>query len=670
MRTRGASHRWWAALAACSSALAAACSAAPPAPAKNDEAIKVVGTAEPAGGGVVTGDVDVSPVPAPGEVVMHLRWKSPATTASTAAALAGLAPSDVHERLRAVVRELVREELGDKVDPELFHDNVHLEAPIDAVLIADTSKGGQVPDLVYALSLGLTSLERALGASRGKPQELARGVWQIGTEDQWGTPCAVAAAAGEAPARLVCADSATALQRVAAFTARNIATLPEPKSDVRLQLELRGVLDKYGRQWANQARGLPVLIEEFKRNVPKFDTALIDVADALAAEAAALTEDLDSIAVDIGLDPNQGAELAFELELAGSRSWLAKTLIDGADRAGPAPAITWRLPASAEFVGWGISGDPQRLDPLLKTGRDMLEGFLEAEQFGAVADREAIAKLLRRVQKGSYVATTMASGHFPPSTAAAGTQKTIADLAGDVVGWYLLGFDEPPAEVTKWLDEGIKVYNRAAVQQWLKAEMGSSARHLPVLKKVTAPAGLGGGAMAVEITVPQIEDPLANQSNPPNGGAPQLVDVKATVLVMGDGNRTWLGLALDGKSLAQLMQGLKGTGGTTLASRPGLDRMKTESHAGGALTSIDGVVGMVTPIIHAIMSVPGVGVGGIGQQVLSMLQQMPNQGKTPIVMFADRVAGSAPKVRWSLSVPKGSIEDIGFLVRGAASLIP
>jgi hypothetical protein len=652
--------------------VASACGGTPPKGTSPHGEVKVIATADPdVDDDGPIGQVDVSPVTPPGELVVHLRWKNPGASANAAASLAGLASVEMNASVQAIVRELVRDGLSDKVDADAFRDHVSLEAPVDVVLIADVQQGGQVPEPIYAVSVPLTSLDRALAASRGRPQQLAPGVWQIGTEDQWGEPCAIAAAAGKAPARLVCADSTTDLQRVAAYTARNVASLPEPPRDLRIDIKLRGLLDKYGRQWANQARGLPVLVEEFKRDVPKFDTALMDAADALAAEAANLIHDADSLVIDAGIDAQKGADVSVQLKFAGAQSWLVKTMIDGADQAGPAPAITWQLPASAQFVSWGKSGDPQRFDPIVKTLHDLLEGFLEAEKFGTAADRDAIAKLLRRVQKGSYVASTMATGHFPPSAPAAGGSKTLADIASDVVGWYLVGVDEGPAEMTKWLEDAVKAYNRAGVQQWLKTQAAANgnAQNLPVVKKVAAPAGLGAGSMAVEIIMPQIDDPLSAAN--PNATGPTKVDIKATIVLMADGKRTWLGMALDTASLAKLMQGLKGTGGTTLATRTGLDRMKTESHAGGSLASIDGMLGMVTPIIQAIIVAPGTGsISPIAQQALGLLAGMPNQGQTPILMFADVQAGSAPTLSYSLSVPKESFQDLAHLVKGALKLIP
>ena len=51
---------------------------------------------------------------------------------------------------------------------------------------------------------------------------------------------------------------------VAAFVARNIASKESSKHDMSLDVSVRGLLDKYGDQWANQALGLPVLVEEAK----------------------------------------------------------------------------------------------------------------------------------------------------------------------------------------------------------------------------------------------------------------------------------------------------------------------------------------------------------------------------------------------------------------------
>lgn len=606
----------------------------------------------------------VAPVKAPGEVVLHVRWANPSATAATMAGYANLPAGKVNDGLSQAVRELIRDGLSGKVDVNAFANLVRTDAPIDLVMIADMDTDGQVPEPMFAISVGLSSVQAALDASKGKARKISDGTWEIGTQDKWGEPCAVAAAMGTAPARLVCGERKAHVEKVAAFVARNIAAKNDPQHDIRVEVSLRGLLDKYGRQWQNQAKGLPVLVEEGKLGIAKFDQALMDAADAVAAEAGALIHDADSFVMDVGIDATKGAHVGVQLKFAGQQSWLVQTMLDGSQNKGPAPEIVWQLPASSDYAAWGTSGDPQRFDGIIAAGRAMLEGAMEHEGVGTAADRKAIGELVRLVSKAKHVPTVHAAGHFPNVNT---NPSSITHVIDDVVGWYLFGFDDKPAEVKKWLQDAVKVYNRPSLQKLMKDELGSSdAKHLPKVKSIATPPGLGAGGLAIEVTVPDLEDPFGKSAN---ATKPKTVDVTMYLVMMGDADRTWIGIAGNKLELIKLMAGLKGTGTATLAGRADLARMKNESHQGGAFTSLTGVVGMVKPIIYAMMSSPGAGSSaGMGQEVLKILEQMPNKGATPILMFADAVPGARPSVTWSLDISRGTLTDIGFVGENALKM--
>ncbi len=609
---------------------------------------------------------DVSPVAAPGEVVVHLRVKNPHGTLSTLASYANVPGGRANTLIAQGLKGLLRDGLDAKVDVDAFAELVVTDAPLDVVVIADMSQEGQVPEPMLAFSLGLSSVPAALSASKGH-KKLANGVWEIGTQERWGDPCVVAAAAGKAPARLICGERKKHLEKVAAFVARNVPTRPDSAHDLRVEVSLRGILDKYGRQWANQAKGLPVLMGEAKIGIPKFDQALMEAADAVAEEAGALIRDADAFVLEVGVDETKGADVAVQLRFADSQSWTVQALTDGQGAGGPAPEIVWKVPAESEHVFWGRSGDPARFQPALAIGRALLEGAMEKEKLGTAADRQAIASLLRVVQQGKHVPSVVALGHFPGAT----TPKNITDIVGDAMGWYLMGFDEKPAEVKKWLEDAVKVYNRPTLQKVLKDELGSSdAKHLPIVKTTAAPAGLGGGALAVEVTIRDLEDPLddgGNPAGPDPTGKPKTVDLKGYLLLIGDGERTWLGVATDKAKLLKLMVGVK-TGANTLANRTDLGRMQTEAHAAGGVTSVAGMVAMIRPAVFALMAAPSGQAASLGQEIMKIIEQMPHKGRTPIFSFTDVDAGAKPRIDWSVNVPKGSLEDLGHLFREGASL--
>ena len=606
-------------------------------------------------------------VPSPGAVVLHVRWKSPAATIASAASYASLPGGWVNSNLKTLVREVLDETIGDLVNTEKMAEAVNLDAPIDVVGVADTKHSRQVPEPMMAWAMGLNSVQQALKASRGKPRQLGDGVWRIGTESRWGTPCAVVAAAGAAPARLVCTESERHLEKLAPFMARNVAAMPSTASDFRVEVRLRPLLDKYGRQWGSQARGLPVIAEELKLGIPAFDAALLDAADALADEAGALLNDADALIVDGSLKRQAGIRLGVELTFAGRQSWTVQTMLDGASLAGPAPDIFWHAPRTAASVSWGRGGDPARWDPVLKTVRALLEGVMTKEKVGSAADRKAISKLFR-FPVGKHVAGVGASGHFP----AGGSSSTnmFMGILDATIGWHIVGIDEGPTALRSYLNEAVRTYNRPTLQRLMKKEMGGDAKHLPRVRVVPAPRSLGPGALEVEIMIPKLEDP-GPLLPPPPGGSPspskaKTLDLKFHILLMADSGRTWVGIGLNRDPLAKLMEAVKGQtpGADTIAGLPGLERFRSERHNGASVTSLEGMLGSITPGIAMLSAA-----GGPGTQVSNAIAGMPNKGKSPIVMVVDAKDGPKPSLRISAEVPRGTLIDIGSLVTNLLSIL-
>jgi hypothetical protein len=620
-------------------------------------------------GGDMEESHDVSPVAEPGPLVVHLRWKNPGANLATGARLMRLPPQFVSANVRVAVEELVGELLRDNVDRKGFAEVVDIDAPIDLVVVADTSRGGPVPEPIAAVSLGLTSLSRARDASRGRPTKLAPGVWRVGPPPEpWEGACALAASSGKTPGRLICADSEAQVARIAPYVARNVPAIADAASDIHAEVNFRPLFDKYGRQWATQARGLPVLVEEFKTGIAKFDDALIDAATALAAEAGELIHDADKIVMDVTLDETQGVLVTGKLGFAGKRSWVAKTLAASASSAGPPPDMFWSLPASSEMATFARSTDPAHYDKMLDIGRRLLEGFLEREKIGTGPDRKALAGLLRLPFKKN-VATVVASGHFPK---AAGSKSMLEDIVEATVGWQLFGIEDGPTAMKAYLDDMVNAYNRGGLQSFLKKEMGSDAKHLPIVKKAPAPAGLGGGSTAVEITIPKLDDPSAMMAQPPGGAAPpkpKTIDLEFHIVLMPDGQRTWVALGSDKTALGDLLKSLKGAkpGPQSLSSRSGLESLKSGKHASGAMTTVDGLLGSVKPALGMTLGMSG-GASREMQQIQQALERMPNKGATPIFFFSDVTAGAKPALTFQARIPREALVDVGFLVTQAVQI--
>lgn len=610
----------------------------------------------------------LDPVEAPGELVGHLRWRNPEATAAAGRGLTKLPAEMAREVLDGFFEGLLEEAVGGKVDVERFVRLVDPAAPLDIVLLLDMASG-PVPEPLFALSVGLRNLDDALASSNGKPTPLASGTWQIGSPDDGGDPCVVTVAAGRAPARLVCGESLEALEKVAPYAARNVATFPDPPQDVRFDLNLRPLFDKYGAKWARQVQALPILAENEKIGNALFDEALVEAAEAIADEAGALIADFDGVRIDAGVTAQKGVDIALELRFVGSQSWLAQGVALAAKNRGPAPDLFWNLPADHAVVAYGHTGDGSHTAPLLKTARAMAEGLMQEEQIGTGGDRAALVKLLR-APWGDNVGFVSANGNFdapPPPQGAAPDPSALFEAA---VGWYLMGFEEKPAALAAYLDEMVRTYNRPTLQSLLKKELGPAARSLPKIRSVRPPPGF---AKAVRFEALVYDDPTGGPpppiapGGPPPPPAPKTKPTKVTLelLLMADGGRTWLGFASKQKDLVALMKGLKGApGADSVAKVAPLQRFRTERHDGVSVTTLGGVLDGLSPVFDVLMAL-----AGPGPTMQQLVASMPNQGTSPMITTVDSTGGTAPTTRAALNVPAGTLEDVARLVEESMKLM-
>jgi hypothetical protein len=305
---------------------------------------------------------------------------------------------------------------------------------------------------------------------------------------------------------------------------------------------------------------------------------------------------------------------------------------------------------------------------MLRILQTMAEGGLQQVGFATPADRSALAKLIR-LPFGKYVPSVSATGHFARGAAPAAGAFT--DLMGSSMGWTVFGVDEPPTVLKAYLNDLVRAYNRGPLQAALKKELGDEAKNLPVVKVATAPAALGAGAMAVEIKVPNLDDPLAMLNAPGDAmppKAPPTVALTFHLLLMADGNRTWCGLASDRDALAKLLVSFKGqsAGADALGNDPRYQQFRRGAHASGGAMTLQAIIGYLKPGLTAAMQLGGA--TAELQQVLNLIERLPHQGQTPMVMVGDAKAGARPISSFEMRVPREALEDIGHVVFGAVQL--
>ncbi len=648
-----------------------ACGPSQPAPATPTTPPHADTAAPPPGAAVAKGPAfDLAPVAEPPELVGVARWKSPGATFATASATAGLPKALVDSSSKMAVEEILKEALRGIADPRQLAEVVSMDASVDAVAILDPSPRKR--DLLGAISIGLTSLERAREAaeSTGGATEVSPGVWKIGARERFGASCVIAASAGPTPARLVCGSREKDVTALAPYLVRNVATQPAPASDLHGELRFGPVQERFGKQLRDLFAQVPLLAQTaISLNDERFDRTVREASKAVADDLGLLVGDLDKITLDLGLSP-AGVAATGALQVRNRKSWLLQTLAERPERAGPPPAIFWRAPKDSDSVFYARGTDPGRWSPVLTATRTLLDSALSKEKVGSKADRDALAALIA-LPLGKDTNSVTASGHFAPAKLGekATPQQKLDALTGGWIGWHLLGVDEGPAALTKYVKDLVAVYNRGALLAPIKKELRADAKLLPTVKTVPAPRELGAGALAVEIKVTDIPaDAMPDFDRGGRGGPPPKAKLTFTahLLLMGDGNTTWLALGTDRAELVKRLLAVKsGAPETaTLRTRTGLDALKSGTTMSGGFFSLSAITSNIPGLLEPMAAAePDM------QELMRALMTLPNKGETPILMSSKVTGGAgAGANEVSLNLPKGVLEDVAAFAMSVAKV--
>lgn len=678
------------------------------------KSVEPKGTAPPATQQVAASTYDLTPVQEPAGIVGVGRWKNPSATLGGVASCTGLDPRLLEGNGKLLADVVLREVLGGQVDTSQLAGVVALDAPVDVLVALDSSPKRRAP--FTAVSLGLVSLERARGAVEGSAVEVAPGMWRVGSKDNTDATCVIAAAAGSAPARLICGERDRDVMALGPYLARNAPTIQLPGADMHGEVRFTAIADLHGNEFRQQLKSIPLVLEsQATINEKTFDRAIADAAVGIQQELTALIGDLDKVTFDIGVDSASCFKMSGDLQLKGKASWLAGTISDRADQVGPPPAIFWRLPKDTDAAFYSRGADPARYSEILRTLKGLAEGAMAKANVGKPADRKAFVEIFEMpLSKGTSSVQASGSIVAPPVTgkaAAAPTQQqTIDALSKSFLGWSLLGVDEGPEKFTKQLKRFVDVYTKQAAlavarekgdrgakdpkgrATWELSEKEREARekklppkslltflldeadieskHLPTMKTVAAPAQLGKSSMAIEIKFAGLPSPAGEMGldggDKDKKGKKETITITLHLLLMADDKTTWVAFGTEKDELVKRLLSVKAGApdASTLASRPGLEPLKNGKLMAGGFLTLTPVTKLVGATVGAVAAtVPG-GLPPEVNEVVKLLNNLPHRGETPIFLTTESAGGSAPRTSLSFTVPKAAMEDIGALVMG------
>ena len=385
---------------------------------------------------------------------------------------------------------------------------------------------GKVPQPLAVVSLGLTSLDGALSFARAKGQPVRRlrpGMYRIGESDSWS--CAVGAALGSAPARLVCGDRAHDVDGLFNYATRGLPNEPLPNLDFQIELRLRPIKAKYETEIGSARLFAGFLLREVQIDNARFDRALSDVAYGLVDETLSMIE--------------------------------------------PPPELFWQLPADSTAASFGVGWKPGRLKPLGHTLAELLDAYLESEKIPSGL-REQSSKAIESL--------------FDQNTKQVRAQGELRDLPSEPLlsadyrafGWQLAGFEGDPKKAARILKE------RAGLDPAFLPKFSSRAVSVKGFKP-------GAKAYRIDMPrdlFAKIVKNFAGVETPLQKGKLPVKTLPLSVIVADDGARSWVAVSPDEKALIKRLESLKDPNQPVLRNRDGLAALKNAPRTAGGFVTL------------------------------------------------------------------------------------
>ncbi|HEX8789476.1 MAG TPA: hypothetical protein VF765_00890 [Polyangiaceae bacterium] len=471
--------------------------------------------------------------------------------------------------------------------------------------------------------------------------------------------CELAAAAGDAPVRIVCGWSAKALTELGPWLTRTAA---RAQSTTDLHADLR--MGPLKPTIAEQRKVIGMILGSILGGRVG-GSGMRDLMIALGSDAADFATDLDGATLDVTLsDP--GALATFGLKLAGSSSTMGRLAVAHPERNGVPPATFWQMPADADLALFSRGID----DPYVARGRELVVGALHdvltdagVKDADAKAVGDAVGKLLSGAG-GVYASGIDEAGVRSAIAAykALGSDASDAKRADakhteiqELLGWRILEVEQPAAASTDAFKALVAALGRPSVAAAIRAKDKEAqppvARTAPLPKGAALPAGTQHWVVELH-SAPHHAEGKHDAKKP---AAP----AKATLvhfLVAPDGARSWVAIGGDDTDLAAKLAATLKSGSAGLTARQELASLKdAKVGSAGFLTARS------LPEMATTLSVVFGGSGSGAAADMDEADRMPNKGATPIVFtVTPQPAGGAASLVATTLVPRGAVEDLVF----------
>jgi hypothetical protein len=482
------------------------------------------------------------------------------------------------------------------------------------------------------------SRSRMLSLRRESDDEITRGTdGTIISEGTWGG-CVLGRALGPSPARIVCAGTRAAAERLSHYALRGLPTRDFGTGSAVIELypsrAVKGQEDKYQRI-------VQMVAPLVTRGAPSSDRALLEpMLETLLPESVDAISDLER--VRFALEQQNGdVVITGSVEVVGARSWTSR-MLSGIASQPDARELFRRLPQTSGLAWFNSSSRPERMDEARKTLATWIRNYMGAGYQRDTADLVANTFIARAPM-------VYAQGDLVDADASIGEgAKRIYEKTLSTYGWHLVGFREKASAYEPELDRGMRAYNNGDLNKFAYRELDSLC---PGLTKITRRPALGGlpkGSVLYEMRLPpKFFDDCAQRWTRIKA-KPSTNSLGLNVILVPDGEITWIGFSADEKILRKQLASVLGkkdtlAGDSSLALLDGGD-----AKLGGfiSLAGLGGLQRFLTMNDHAIWS-------------RSRLAARPHKGKTRMPFRIDvAVKGERTTLSLSARMPRALVEDM------------
>lgn len=580
---------------------------------------------------------DLSPVAAPDDLVVVARLSNPARSLAALKSLVGAPLPD----------DLLFQEFVPGLD-----GIIDKTAPIDGVVMLDPlGEQGEYTTLM-AVAFGLPSVGgavRQIEQLGHAPEQIGPGLYYVQLEA--GRQCAVAAAVGASPARLICASMTHELENLVPYLTRGLPrqTL-SPQTADPTDLTITAYAAPFKSGLRRSLRQLKMVagfaLRQFELENEQFDRALSQAARGLLNEADNLVADLDRARFSLRFDKGRAlADVRLELEVSGRDSFIVSQLLEHGQRATVPPPRYWDLPGDSLSAGYTVGTDPRAWADMMQTLTDLLEGYLTAQGVSETIRRKATAVL---DQLTDYSGTTVYA-----RLGCSNTDREACDVAG---------YKESPRRLLSLLEAISSVYNDP---EFLRGVVGGDEQlrsALPGLRfRRPKSPGLPEAARVLELSIPK-EFVSMLESEMEMDAADKSPEKEWLVAVAPGKNYTWVAFGNDDDSVVRALKRVIDAPKDTLREKQQLEEMaQIPAAAAGFLT----LASFRDPVESALVL-------ALGSDFDLPFDKLPHRGLTPI-RYAVKSDGQS-SVGVSLSVSQAVFEDLfGLLsvsLMGAAAGSP